>query len=131
MKTFHNLFPEDSLRFIQRSRLVFKEGKWREVTDKGEERTASGVYNFVVDLQGIIFIRKASARILGYPEPIGHVDLAMGKDVKYAGQIYFSGRNKRGILRNWNNASGHYKPQAEFMANSGLPGELFESCLLE
>ncbi|MBD2693881.1 hypothetical protein [Anabaena catenula] len=100
------------------------------MTDKGEERTASGVYNFVVDLQGIIFIRKASARILGYPEPIGHVDLAMGKDVKYAGQIYFSGRNKRGILRNWNNASGHYKPQAEFMANSGLPGELFESCLL-
>jgi hypothetical protein len=130
LNTFHNLFPEDSPRIIQRSRLVFKSEKWREVTEKGEERTASGVYNFIVDLQGIIFIRKVSAGIPGYPEPISHVDLAMGRDVKYAGQIYFSGRNNRGILRRWNNGSGHYRPHADFMVNSGLPGELFESYML-
>lgn len=74
MKKFPNLFPEDSPRIIQRSRLVLKEGKWREVTYKREERTASGVYNFIVTIEGIVFIRRASARVAD--RAIGHIDLA-------------------------------------------------------
>lgn len=50
----------------------------------------------------------------------------MGRDVKYAGQIYFSGRTNRGILRKWTNESGHYQPSSEFMSNAGLPEEFFE-----
>ena len=125
MKKFPNLFPEDSARTIQRSKLVLKEGKWREVRLKGEERTASGVYNFVVTLEGIVFIHRLSARV--GDKPIGHIDLAMGNDVKYAGQIYFSGRTNRGILRKWTNESGHYRPLPEFISNADLlPQELFK-----
>jgi hypothetical protein len=101
LKRFPNLFPKDLPRIIQRSRLVLKEGKWREVTSKREERTASGVYNFIVTLEGIMFIRRASARVAD--RAIGHIDLAKGEDVKYAGRLYFSGRNHRGILRKWTN----------------------------
>jgi hypothetical protein len=71
-----------------------------------------------------VFICRASARVGG--RPIGHVDLAMGKDVDYAGRLYFSGRANRGILRKWTNESGHYRPTSELMSNAGLPNELFE-----
>ena len=125
LEKFHNLFPEDSPIMIQRAKLILKQGKWREVTAKGEERTASGVYNFIVTLEKIVFIRKASAR--DADRLIGHVDLAMGKDVNYAGRLYFSGRTNRGILRKWTNESGHYRPGAESMSNADLlPQELFE-----
>jgi hypothetical protein len=123
LRKFANLFPEELPRIIQRSQLVFREGKWREVRYKHEERTASGVYNFVT-LEGKVFVCRASARVGG--RPIGHVDLAMGKDVDYAGRLYFSGRAKRGILRKWTNESGHYRPTPEFMSNADLPEELFE-----
>ncbi len=124
MKKFPNLFPDDLPILIHRSGLVFKEGKWREVTYKGEERSASGVYNFVT-LEGKVFIRRASARVAG--RAIGHIDLAMGKDVDYAGRLYFSGRTKRGILRKWTNESGHYRPDPKFISNAGLPEKLFEA----
>lgn len=123
MRKFSNLFPEDLPRIIQRAQLVLKSGKWREVRYKGEERTASGIYNFVT-VEAQVFICRASVRIGG--RPIGHVDLAMGKDVDYAGRLYFSGRTKRGILRKWTNESGHYRATPEFMSNAGLPEELFE-----
>jgi hypothetical protein len=51
----------------------------------------------------------------------------MGREVDYAGRIYFSGRNKRGIIRKWTNESGHYRPDSEYMSNAGLPVELFEA----
>ncbi|MHC5916870.1 MAG: hypothetical protein ACYTXE_39185 [Nostoc sp.] len=123
MRKFANLFPEDSPRIIQRSQLVLRDGKWREVRYKRSERTASGVYNFVT-LDGKVFIFRASATLGG--RPIGHIDLAMGRDVDYAGRLYFSGRAKRGILRKWTNESGHYRPKRELMSNAGLPEELFE-----
>ncbi|MEH2178394.1 hypothetical protein [Nostoc sp.] len=103
-------------------RLVLKQRKWQEVRYKNEERTASGVYNFIVTLEGIVFIRRASARVAD--RAIGHIDLA---DVKYVGRLYFSGRTNRGILRKWTNESGHYRPDAESMSNADLlPQELFE-----
>ncbi|MGF1974856.1 MAG: hypothetical protein RMY30_004565 [Nostoc sp. CmiSLP01] len=110
-------------RIIQRSQLVLRDGKWREVRYKRSERTASGVYNFVT-LEEKVFICRASARVGG--RLINHVDLAMGRDVDYAGRLYFSGRAKRGILRKWTNESGHYRPTPELMSNAGLPEELFE-----
>ena len=88
-----------------------------------EERTASGVYNFVTQ-EKIVFICKNSTRVGG--RPISHIDLAMGKEVDYAGQLYFSGRANRGILRKWTNESGHYRPSSEFMKNACLPEELFK-----
>jgi hypothetical protein len=87
-------------------------------------RTASGVYNFVTQ-DGTIFIRRASAKVGN--SLIGHVDLAMGYDVDYAGRLYFSGRTSRGILRKWTNESGHYRPSADSRNNAGLPDEKFQS----
>jgi hypothetical protein len=123
-KKFPNLFPEDSPRIINRSKLEFRDGKWREIMPSLESRTASGVYNFVT-LEGIIFMRRASAKVGG--SLIGHIDLAMGKDVNYAGRLYFSGRTNRGILRKWTNESGHYRPSVNFRNSAGLPEELFQS----
>ncbi len=89
-----------------------------------ESRTASGVYNFVTQ-EGIVFIRKANAKVGS--SLIGHVDLAMGRDVDYAGRLYFSGRTSRGILRKWTNESGHYRPPANARENAGLPVSLFQA----
>lgn len=119
---FNNLFPEDNPRVIPRSTLVHERGKWLEVTHNLERRTASGKYSFVC-LSGTIFMRRACASVDG--KRIGHVDLAMGKDVDYAGQLYFSGRRNRGILRKWTNESGHYRPSAKENTNAHLPLKLF------
>jgi hypothetical protein len=88
-----------------------------------EIRTASGVYNFVTQ-SGTIFIRRASAKVGN--SLIGHVDLAMGREVDYAGRLYFSGRTTRGILRKWTNESGHYRPPADARSNACLPEEKFQ-----
>lgn len=89
-----------------------------------EIRTASGVYNFVTQ-EGIVFIRRASAKVGN--SLIGHVDLAIGREVDYAGRLYFSGRTSRGILRRWTNESGHYRPTADARSNACLPEEKFQS----
>lgn len=122
-RKFPNLFPEDSPKIINRSKLEFCDGKWREIMPNLKSRTASGVYNFVT-LEGIIFIRRASAKVGGIL--IGHIDLAMGKDVDYAGRLYFSGRTNRGILRRWTNESGHYRPSKDASNSAGLPEALFQ-----
>ena len=121
---FSNLFPEDLLKAIQRSRLIYRDGKWIEIMSSLKIRTASGVYNFVTQ-DGTIFIRRASAKVEN--SLIGHVDLAMGCEVDYAGRLYFSGRTTRGILRKWTNESGHYRPPADARGNAGLPDEKFQS----
>ncbi|AFZ36517.1 hypothetical protein Sta7437_2998 [Stanieria cyanosphaera PCC 7437] len=51
----------------------------------------------------------------------------MGREVDYAGRLYFSGRTNRGILRKWTNESGHYRPPAKFKSMAGLPENLFQS----
>jgi len=123
-KKFRNLYPEDLPKFIQRSRLGKINGKWIEITAYGQTRTASGVYNFVTQ-EGVIFIRRASAKV--GCSLIGHLDLALGKEVDYAGRIYFSARTNRGILRRWTNESGHYQPSSDFRDRAGLPEELFQA----
>lgn len=88
-----------------------------------KNRTASGVYNFVTQ-GGVVFIRRASAKVGS--SLIGHVDLAMGKEVDYAGRLYFSGRTNRGILRKWTNESGHYRPSLDSRSSAGLPDAQFQ-----
>jgi hypothetical protein len=111
-------------RIIQKSRLIYRDEKWREVMPNQESRTASGVYNFITQ-EGVVFIRRANAKVGS--SLIGHVDLAMGRDVDYAGRLYFSGRTNRGILRKWTNESGHYRPPAIARENAGLSESLFQS----
>lgn len=118
------MFPEEDPMQIHRSKLISHTGKWQELTYNGQKRSASGVYNFVT-LEGKVFIRKASARLGN--RLIGHIDLALGKAVDYAGRLYFSGRTNRGILRKWTNESGHYRPSPELFKNASLPEELFEA----
>lgn len=124
MQKFPNLFPDDSFRIVQRSKLIYDEKKWREVFHRtGERRTASGVYIFVT-IEGDIFVRRASTQIGN--TLISHIDLALGKDVDYAGTLYFSARSNRGILRKWTSESGHYRPSLERKSCAGLPEELFQ-----
>jgi hypothetical protein len=124
MQKFPNLFPDDPFRIVQRSKLIYDEKKWREVLQRtGERRTASGVYIFVT-IEGDIFVRRASTQIGN--TLISHIDLALGKDVDYAGTLYFSARSNRGILRKWTNESGHYRPSLERKSCAGLPEELFQ-----
>ncbi len=78
-------------------------------------------------LSGIVLIRKSSAKVAFGCRLISHIDLALGKEVNYAGRIYFSGRNNRGFLRKWTNESGHYRPTPEFIENASLPIEFFEA----
>jgi hypothetical protein len=117
-RKFPNLFPEDLPKLIQKSRLVYHDGKWQELMPTSRLRTASGSYNFVTQ-DGTIFIRKVRAMV--DCRLIGHVDLAMGREVDYAGRLYFSGRKNRGILRKWTNESGHYRPSPDFIIAAGLP----------
>jgi hypothetical protein len=117
-KKFPNLFPEDLPKLIQKSRLVYYDGKWQELMPTSIIRTASGSYNFVTQ-DGTIFICKVRAIV--DCRLIGHVDLAMGREVDYAGRLYFSGRKNRGVLRKWTNESGHYRPSPDFISAAGLP----------
>jgi len=80
LRKFPNLFPDDSPILVQRSLLIWKQEKWLEVTYTGEERTASGVYNFVT-LESRCFIRKASARFVC--RAICHIDLTMERELDY------------------------------------------------
>jgi len=96
MQKFPNLFPDDPFRIVQRSKLIYDEKKWREILQNGEKRTASGVYIFVA-IEGNIFVRRTSIQMGN--TLISHIDLALGKDVDYAGTLYFSARSNRGILR--------------------------------
>jgi hypothetical protein len=118
--TFGNI-PEDLPASSRRVELIEEKGKWYEI-DPGRTRerfTAKGRYNFVVQ-DGRKWAVRASRRVAGW-QP-GHTEAAGGRRVTFAGQIRFSGR---GVLREWDNASGHYAPARAFAKNAGLPMDLF------
>ena len=52
-----------------------------------------------------------------------HPSIAEGKQVLYAGEIYFN----NGILQWWSNGSGHYQPYAEDAEQASLPMDRFFS----
>lgn len=118
---FYNLYPEDAPNPVPLIVLRYSNDKWVEVRGNST-RSASGLYNFV-SVGGMIYISKANRSFHG--SPIGHIDLARGGPVDYAGEIRFSGRKNRGLLRSWNNLSGHYEPSADKANQAGLPRVLF------
>lgn len=106
---FRNLSPEDtplSSAEVNRQlvRLEERGGKWVEVSGKGV-RTARGQYNFVQQ-DGKTWASPVNSRMGS--RDLGHVDLAGGGVVDYAGQVRFT---NSGQLKIWDNGSGHYKPE--------------------
>ena len=100
--------------------LILHNGKWRTI--KGDsEWSATGLYIFV-RLNGHFYICKANLGGGG----IGHIELSQGRPVDYAGEVQFAGRKNRGLLRFWNNASGHYQPSASAAYEAHLPMPLFQ-----
>jgi RHS repeat-associated protein len=112
-----NIFPEDPVRAVARFKLEQRSGKWVTVSASGRTRSATGRY---------IFIRQNDTTFVQRQSRAGHIDLAGGRPVDYAGQIQFSGRNSRGTLRTWDNGSGHYQPPARLAERAGLPMDLFD-----
>ena len=123
--TFGNLAPGDKQPGGRVVRLVEENGKWFEYgAGKVKKRSASGTYDFVYSNGEILAVRRRQSQSIGV-EPPGHLTLSKGERVQYAGQIRFSGRNNRGVLREWSNASGHYAPARGFGTNIPLPQDRF------
>lgn len=116
---FQNLYPNDAIKLQARFELVSLQRKWYTISSTGTVRTASGKYNFVT-INGKIYIHCYG----------GHIDIARGQPVQYAGEVQFSGRTNRGKLRWWNNQSGHYQPTKHYATQAGLPLDTFEELLL-
>lgn len=99
------------------------DGRWKLYV-VGDTRTAKGSYNYVV-MDGKIYVglMKQSGQ--------GHIDIAQGEPVDYAGQIYFgSSKSTKGKLNGWDNASGHYIPEPvepSWSDSIPLPYDLFEA----
>ena len=101
--TFGNLFPDDAPAPDAEVVLLEKaDGKWRE-TGSRFNRTARGTYDFVVR-DGRLWAVKAK-RTMGAP---GHIEAAQGNRAAFAGQVTF----EAGILKGWNDGSGHFRPAA-------------------
>jgi hypothetical protein len=117
-----NQIPEDlPVPFIP-SVFEHRGGKWVEIRPDGKIRSATGEYDFVTK-DDTIYIVRLNRRMGG--RRIGHIDLAQGRGVHYAGLIHCSGRRNRGRIRWWSNNSGHYKPSPELANQAELPMELF------
>ena len=109
---YSNLFPNDLWRPKPRFRLARVGDRWNTVATNGSARTARGLFLYVVqggDLWAAKFIDTVIPEIA-----FGHIDLARGDEVDYAGEIRFrSGYNHRGSLMAWDNRSGHFLPKPE------------------
>ena len=99
--------------------LVFRAGRWRTIKN-GSEWSGTGLYIFV-RMNSRFYVCKANLRIGG----VDHIEVSQGRPVDYAGEIGFAGRKRRGVLRFWNNASGHYRPAMSAADDAKLPMELF------
>ncbi|QGQ93740.1 RHS repeat-associated core domain-containing protein [Paenibacillus psychroresistens] len=93
-KLYKNTMKEDLPRSFTNQKLRFVDGKYKNQ----QGYTAGGTYEFVISANGLVTIGKG-----------GHIDLAYGQDVLYAGEISFS---QKGSFKGWNNRSGHYLPDA-------------------
>ena len=121
MKLFFNR-GRAPLRLVRRYRLELRDGRWRTVDSKGTTFTARGHFIFV-RVGAVLW--GARCRPYGIPGRANHAEIARGADVAFAGTIRFGNGPRRGILKNWNDASGHYQPEAEFASQAGLPINLF------
>lgn len=96
------------------------DGKWVTIKN-GNEWSATGLYIFI-RLNARFYACKANLRT----SSVGHLELSGGRPVEYAGEIRFGGRKNRGVLRFWNNASGHYRPDAAAAQAAQLDMDLFQ-----
>lgn len=120
--TFGNLPREKPDPVGTRRVELMKRGeRWYEVGGPSRSRRrAAGSYDFVVQGDRIWAVKSRSR--------FGHTEAAQGGRVRFAGQIRFgSSRGGRGLIREWNNASGHYRPSKVFARNAGLPMERFKA----
>jgi len=102
--------PGDELVALGRDRFGAKDAA------RGLISQPDGTYNFV-RTHGV---RRLDQRLL-ISAKAGHVQLAQGAPVIYAGTVRFSG----GTLDWWSNYSGHYQPIAAFRAQAQLPEDKF------
>lgn len=102
-----------------RFRLICVDGRWKTDNHRGKVYTAKGKHIFVVQ-NDIMHVTKARENRAAN-RTVNHVDLACGKPVQFAGEIYFHSRKKRGILREWNDKTGHYHDEDRPMDESVVP----------
>jgi len=115
-----DILPIPRYRLIQGT-----DGRWKTINaSRTVTRTASGKYLFVHQggPDGEVFVYKPKVE----DPTIYHSYVGRGQEVDYSGEIEFSsGRNGRGIMRGWNNRSGHYLPEQErWWQVNGLPGQV-------
>jgi hypothetical protein len=118
---YDNLYPDERPSPIHRYELILEGEKWITLNaSRCVKRSATGAYAFV-KMNGRFYV--ARDRHL----PSGHIDIARGAMVEWAGRIFFSNRHRRGILRRWDNASGNYRPSARYAGGVGLPMNCFSA----
>jgi hypothetical protein len=121
----YNNSAEDVARVVRRQgvKVEQRDGKWVTVTSRGGRevvRSATGKYDFIA-VQGEL-------RALRPGDPVStHTALAGMGPVDYAGTITFYGRSKRGVLKSWDNDSGHFEPKSKLAIDARLPMELFKA----
>lgn len=106
-RRYFNRHPDDPWDFVDRCALEFINGRWRTKTPSDCVRAARGRHVFVVQ-DGELFLNRV--KWLNWrTDPLGHIDLARGEPIEFGGEIMFGGSySGRGVLRWWNDATGHY-----------------------
>jgi RHS repeat-associated protein len=117
-RLFPNLYPDDVPQSAFRRRLRMFDGAWYEHRPNGGAYRAKGRWTVV----------RQNDELLGIPteDALGHIDVAQGLPVEFAGNMQFGGSKRAGQLLSWDNASGHYQVPADWAHQSGLPMPLFE-----
>ncbi len=116
IKPFKNTISEQTYNTPPLRRLIQNNGKWKTVDGAGNMFTARGEYEFVT-LNGRTYVGRAGT---------GHYNVSHGSEaVDFAGHIRFSHGSNRGVLKSWNNNSGHYKPTADKAWQAKLPLDKF------
>jgi hypothetical protein len=120
--TFGNIPGDAPEPGARRFELVQEGGRWYTQGPKGQRFPARGTYAFAVQ-GGRIWVVKTSA-VIG--RNVGHTEAAKGGRAGFVGLVTFENKpGRRGVMREWTNASGHYRPVAAFAEAAGLPMEKF------
>jgi hypothetical protein len=97
--------------------LIDVDGRWKLQNRSGQLFTPRGSYNFV-RRSGILRVSKRGE----------HVHISDGQPIEYPGEMRFGYDGvRRGRLRWWSNASGHYMPPAALASQAVLPMNLFSA----
>ena len=121
-QTLDPIFANDAWKPIKRYEIVQKDGVWYTVGESGSMFRAKGTYDYVT-INGKIFVSRTSSK-----ENVGHYDISQGaSQVDYAGSVRFGwSKGTRGIIKEFDNSSGYYKPSSIYSNQSGLPLDKFK-----